>query len=420
MQDISKIGKRSSTTNSFSNSISGSFSKSNSTATNSISITSKLTNFKQENERKLIDRYPFLDDPKQLRTYYGSFDNHPNEYYMVDFWKDLLEFMYKSSFNCFAAKLEEIYDLTKIKGKKPIGLPNIIKKFNADNIFVFQKDLLSDEYFQKYHPDVIPKASMIGSIVGSIGSNLYSYFSSYIYKPTDIEPNLEDILINIKLFKLYCNEILEHIELISRETDSQVITLISLLNNISYLTEKNVEICLQYMHKLKKLIYFTTKIDSRDIKCIKYLNGNYEDAKIEDKDTVILNLQHSIDKLDRKENEIHEVMEDLTIKIKENLIKNQRDKAKNILKKKKLYEAKYNEYCNMKLTLEKNLLDIKSNEGNQMTKISLQESIKTIKELQLQNKEFDQVFDIMRNNREDLQDITNTVKDFNKFMKNIY
>jgi len=73
----------------------------------------------------------------------------------------------------------------------------------------------------------------------------------------------------------------------------------------------------------------------------------------------------------------------------------------------------------MKLTLEQNLLDIKSNEGSQMTKISLQESIKTIKEMQAQNKDFEKLFDVMRNNREDYSEITSAVKEFNNEELNV-
>ena len=93
---------------------------------------------------------------------------------------------------------------------------------------------------------------------------------------------------------------------------------------MTYLTETNIEICLKFLHKLKKLFYFTTKIDNKDIKCIKYLNGS-DEYKLDDKDTVIMNLKHSIEKLERKEDEIHDVIDELTAKIKENLIKNQRE-----------------------------------------------------------------------------------------------
>jgi len=73
----------------------------------------------------------------------------------------------------------------------------------------------------------------------------------------------------------------------------------------------------------------------------------------------------------------------------------------------------------MKLTLEQNLLEIKSNEGSQMTKISLQESIKTIKEMQAQNKDFEKLFDLMRDNREDYTEITSAVKEFNNEELNV-
>ena len=95
-------------------------------------------------------------------------------------------------------------------------------------------------------------------------------------------------------------------------------------------------------------------------------------------------------------------------------------RAKNLLRKKKLYEAKYHEYCNMKLTLEQNLLDIKSSEGNILTTKSLKESIKAIKEIQANKGEFDNVFDAMRNNREDFQDVADTVKQYNNEDINVY
>jgi len=178
------------------------FNTNNSDNTNRISITSKVYSIKQENEKKLMEKYPLLEDPKQSRYYFGSYDFHPNEQYIIDFWKDLIEFLYETTFNCFAAKLGDIYDLTKIKGKRPLGLANIIKKMNNDNYFVFQKDLLSDEYFKKYHTEVMPA----DSVIGSVKKKLYSFFSTYIYNTNYVvEPQLDDILINIKLFKVKWN-----------------------------------------------------------------------------------------------------------------------------------------------------------------------------------------------------------------------
>ncbi len=172
--------------------------KENSRESNNLSVTNKMFQLKQDNEKRILQNFPFLEDPKQQRSYFCSYDSHPDEKYLVEFWKDLLEIIYETTFNTFTAKLGDVLDLTKIKGKRPIGLPNLIKKLNEDNFFVYEKDLLSDEYFRKYHPEVIPKPSFFGSIK----KGAYSYVSSYFYT-TEVEPSMEDNLINIKLFKVF-------------------------------------------------------------------------------------------------------------------------------------------------------------------------------------------------------------------------
>jgi hypothetical protein len=84
------------------------------------------TNTKEEAERRILERFSILNDPKVLHNYFASYDFHENERDMVLFWKDVIMFIYESIFCNFALHIEDIIEVTKLKNKRPIGLQNIL------------------------------------------------------------------------------------------------------------------------------------------------------------------------------------------------------------------------------------------------------------------------------------------------------
>ncbi len=81
---------------------------------------------KEETEKKILERFPMLNDSKVLHNYFSSYDFHDNEEYIVNFWRDLIYYVYDSVKDGFAMKIDDILEITKIKNKRPIGIQNIL------------------------------------------------------------------------------------------------------------------------------------------------------------------------------------------------------------------------------------------------------------------------------------------------------
>ena len=83
------------------------------------------------------------------------------------------------------------------------------------------------------------------------------------------------------------------------------------------------------------------------------------------------------------------------------------------MKKKILFQKTHDYYFNMKLSLEQNLLDIKSMESNQNIHNVLIESSKATHTLKINLSDFENVADKMKDNVENLRDANEIMNDFN-------
>lgn len=80
--------------------------------------------------------------------------------------------------------------------------------------------------------------------------------------------------------------------------------------------------CLNYLKNIKKIGYFTVKIDDIEQKCIKlFINEN---DSIQEKDFAIINIKNSILKVNKKLEDIERNIELSIIAAKENMKKNNR------------------------------------------------------------------------------------------------
>jgi hypothetical protein len=88
-----------------------------------------LNNTKEDIERRIFERFPVLNDKKIFHNYFTSYDFHEKEKDMVNFWKDVLMFIYESIYQTFALRIEDIIETTKLRNRRPVGLENIIVKY---------------------------------------------------------------------------------------------------------------------------------------------------------------------------------------------------------------------------------------------------------------------------------------------------
>lgn len=92
--------------------------------------------------------------------------------------------------------------------------------------------------------------------------------------------------------------------------------------------------------------------------------------------------------------------------------------ASNLLKKKIILQRSYDHFFNMKLSLEQNLLDIKSMESNQNIHNVLLESSKATHTLKINVDEFENVADKVKDNVDNLREINDIIGDFNSEVLN--
>lgn len=110
---------------------------------------------KDEIERRILERFPNLNDNQQYHNLFCSYDFHENEKNLLEFWKDVIEFICENIKNSHGIKFEEIFDYTKIKGKKPLGLTNIMQKLIQDGEIIPSSLLVNDDYLKKYFHEQI-------------------------------------------------------------------------------------------------------------------------------------------------------------------------------------------------------------------------------------------------------------------------
>ena len=110
---------------------------------------------KEDVEKKLLDRFPEFNDNQQFHNLFCSYDFHESEKSLLEFWKDVIEFLFESIKNTHGIKLEEMLDYIKIKGKKPLCLSNITIKLIEEGDLIPSSMLSNDDYYNKYFHDMI-------------------------------------------------------------------------------------------------------------------------------------------------------------------------------------------------------------------------------------------------------------------------
>jgi hypothetical protein len=110
---------------------------------------------KEEIEKRILERFTNLNDSQQFHNLFCSYDFHENEKNLLEFWKDVIEFIYESIKNSHGIKLDDILEYTKIKGKKPLGLMNITQKLIEDGDLIPSSMLNSDDYYKKHFQELV-------------------------------------------------------------------------------------------------------------------------------------------------------------------------------------------------------------------------------------------------------------------------
>jgi hypothetical protein len=145
-----------------------------------------------------------------------------------------------------------------------------------------------------------------------------------------------------------------------------------------------------------------------------------DDDKVSEKDIATVTISMQITKLDRKIEDTYKTINECIESAKQQLRMNNRTGAGNILKKKNVYLQQYDKYNAMKLTLEQNLLDIKSMESTKLVKKVLEEAVLATQSLTIDVNQFESITDKMRDNNDRLAETNEVIERYNKEILNVF
>ena len=413
-------------------------------------------------EKKLLQKFEFLKDPKQLHKLYVSYDYNENDENMVKAWEEILKYLYIGIFSTFGMKISEIKKYTIINNKIPVGLNNIIQELRIRQKIITDFDLSNQAYYNKYYPELYPENNKQGwgSYIFSGVKNLVNFGSVKIgcaeekneeemIKRDDIteEEKYQNfpentIIFNYEMLKKNCNEILNFLSELLQENDNEIISkkeFIKEINNISsnggIYNDVNlpfgsiyIEHCLKYLEKIKKISIFTIENNSSKIEFIKLLMTPNNTPNEKDKLTAEILLK--CDSLNYRIKDLDKKIELCLNNVKNFIQKGNKNAAKPWLIRKKNYE-KYKQNCeNVHLTLIQQIIDLKNAEGEKNLTEILKQSNQIYKNIGLDNDKFievsedikdlnaakDEMFESIRGlaNEDDNYDIENELKELEK------
>jgi hypothetical protein len=346
---------------------------------------------------------------------------------MIEFWRDLLNFLFESVFESFAIPLTEIYEKTKLNNRKPVGLQNILQELVNRGEYILSSSLKTDDYFKKNYSNLYKKDGwgtwLKNGVITSvkIPFNYIGLTSNQIEHANTREYKSDELFINKKHFHHHLTDLVNLLSKILMEEDIEVVTKMELrsilLNSDLKYKELNLDLCINYLNKIKKVQIFKVKIENVEMECIKLLHD--ENSSVSEKDKAIINILVQLKNFDRKIDEMMSTIQSCLLKAKEFLKNKNREAASHCIKKKNIYLNAYNHYSNLKMTLEQNLIDIKSMQTNQNVKNILEDVLKTSEKLKMNVEEFNEIADKMKSQRDDLKEAKGYLAEYSEENLNV-
>ena len=350
---------------------------------------------KENVEKKLLQKFEYLKDPKSLHNLYLSYDYNEKDENMVKIWEEILKYLFLGIFSTFGMKMSEIKSYTIINNKIPVGLNNIIQELRIRQKLITDFDISNQTYYNRYYPELYPENSSQGwgSYIFSGVKNLVNFGAvkigcseekneDEIIRRDDITEeekyqNFSEntIIFNFEMLKRNCSDLLSFLSEILQETDNEIISkkeFIKEVNNASSNGGMNngvnlpfgsiyIENCLTYLQKMKKIAIFTIDHNSSKVEFIKLLIS--PNSGPNEKDILTAQIMLKCDSLQYRINDLDKKIELCMNNVRNFIKKGNKNGAKPWLVRKKNYE-KYKQNCeNIHLTLVQQIIDIKNAEG---------------------------------------------------------
>ena len=350
---------------------------------------------KENVEKKLLQKFEYLKDPKSLHNLYLSYDYNEKDENMVKIWEEILKYLFQGIFSTFGMKMSEIKSYTIINNKIPVGLNNIIQELRIRQKLITDFDISNQTYYNRYYPELYPENSSQGwgSYIFSGVKNLVNFGAvkigcseeknedeiirrDYITEEEKYQNFSENtIIFNFEMLKRNCSDLLSFLSEILQETDNEIISkkeFIKEVNNASSNGGMNngvnlpfgsiyIENCLTYLQKMKKIAIFTIDHNSSKVEFIKLLIS--PNSGPNEKDILTAQIMLKCDSLQYRINDLDKKIELCMNNVRNFIKKGNKNGAKPWLVRKKNYE-KYKQNCeNIHLTLVQQIIDIKNAEG---------------------------------------------------------
>ena len=399
----------------------------------------------QENvEKKLLQKFQFLNDQRQLHNLFLSYDFRDNEENMVRVWEQILNYLYLDIFTTFGMKISEIKTYTMINNQIPTGLMNIIQELRIRQKLITDFDLTNQSYYYKYYPELYPEKSSQGwgTYIFSGVKNLINFGSikmgcaeeqndDKIIKRDDISEDekynnlpANTIIFNYEMFKRNCKELLDFLSEVLQETDNEVITKKEFIKNVNNASSNGgmynginllfgsiyIDYCLIYLEKIKKIAIFTIEQDFRKIEFIKLLiNPN---DKPNEKDKITAQILIKTKQLQIRINELEKKINLCMDNVKKYIQKGDKKGAKYWLLRKKTYEKYKKDNDAIHINLIQQIIDIKNAESEKNLTQILKTSNQIYKNVGLDADKFAEVTEDWKELNNAKEEMYENFKDF--------
>ena len=339
-----------------------------------------------ENEKKILKHFNFLNDEINFQKIFGEYNFEKEKIKLTEIWENIIKYLYEEISHRLTLSLEEIKSLSIIHGYEPKGLDNILKYLRANLKYITQKDIKSDEFYEKNFPEIYPQPpkSYIIHICNPFKLlNPFNLCREEKNEINDIECVRKDIsyndnipegsiLFNYEILNSHCEALLMILNKILLENGQEIIKKDIAFKNIKenysdnskegniklrYGTQ-NLEDVIYFLQKTKKIIIFEIEIKGEKYEFIKTTKN--KDDTIDEKDKRIAKILISIDDKRGESNIIQEYIVKCLILAKKNLKDNNKDKAKEIIIKHNKLQKLLDKRIKLMKSLEKKIIDIQS------------------------------------------------------------
>ena len=398
-----------------------------------------------EVEKKILNRFNFLQQDKSLHLFFSSYDFRVEEKNMVEMWEKIIDYLLTDLFSSFAITMSDLKKYTIIKNKIPIGLNNIMQQLRIEQKYVTEEDLKSDKFYQLNFPDLYPQSkgyvssflsglqSIINFTGGKMGckedndNNDQQMVVRTDFTEDDKYKNILDntVLFNYEKFRIHCQQVLQVLKDISIENDEEIISVSNFkkIINEKYIKKGDIsgritlnyglqyiECALFYLMKLKKIALFEIQSNNKNIEYIK-LFKNQEDS-VTEKDQAIAKLSVHIESLDKRIQDYQKKMDNFVIQAKQQLKNGNKQGARIIMIKKKNYQKFLENSQNTQNVLEQQIMDLKSAESNASVTDVLKQCLEAEKQIGMNLDDFAEVADDLKDAKQSLNEVNSGMREF--------